>query len=102
VGCATAGTPVPSQAEHLTSVDASSDFKFFMAIISWIQRRRIPYRYARRIADSDCPLQRYPAQFFSVTVPKSFLSSRQQTRAPTFNNLDREPVIRFTVSPRFY
>jgi hypothetical protein len=34
-----------------------------------------------------------PAQFFSVTVAWSFLSSRQQTRAPTFNNLDWEPVI---------
>ena len=42
-----------------------------------------------------------PAQFFSVTVPRSLLSSRQQTRAPTFNNLDWEPVIRFAVSSRF-
>ena len=36
-----------------------------------------------------------PDQFVSVTVPWSFLSSSQQTRAPTFNILDWEPVIRF-------
>jgi hypothetical protein len=35
-----------------------------------------------------------PAQSFSVTVPKSLLSSRQQTRAPTFNNLDWELIRR--------
>jgi hypothetical protein len=34
-GCPTTGNPVPLQAEHLTSVGASLDFKLFMAIISW-------------------------------------------------------------------
>lgn len=41
---------------------------------------------------------------FFDTMPthaRSFLSSRQQTRAPTFSNLDWEPVIRFAVSLRF-
>ena len=39
-----------------------------------------------------------PAQSFSVTVAWSFLSSRQYTRAPTFNDLDWDPVIHFAVS----
>jgi hypothetical protein len=34
-----------------------------------------------------------PAQVLSVTVPWSFLSLRQQTRAPTCSNLDWAPVI---------
>jgi hypothetical protein len=42
-----------------------------------------------------------PDQFVSVTVAWSFLSSRQQTRAPTLNDLDSEPVIHFAVSVRF-
>jgi hypothetical protein len=33
-----------------------------------------------------------------VTVAWSFLSSRQQTRAPTLNDLDWLPVIHFAVS----
>jgi hypothetical protein len=39
-----------------------------------------------------------PAQFFSVTVAWSFLSSRQYTRAPTSKDLDWDPVIQFAVS----
>jgi hypothetical protein len=39
-----------------------------------------------------------PDQFVSVTVAWSFLSSRQQTRAPMLKVLDWEPVIRFAVS----
>jgi hypothetical protein len=42
-----------------------------------------------------------PDQFVSVTVPWSFLSSRQQTRTPTLKVLDWEPVIRFAVSVPF-
>src|SRR5437016_299202 len=34
-----------------------------------------------------------PAQVLSQTVPWSFLSLRQQTRAPTCSNLDWAPVI---------
>src|SRR6202021_2083882 len=43
-----------------------------------------------------------PDQFFSVTVPWSFLSSRQQTRAPTLNDLDWEPVFPFAPVSRVY
>jgi hypothetical protein len=43
-----------------------------------------------------------PDQFVSVTVPWSFLSSRQQTRAPMLKVLDWVPVIRLAVSSRFY
>jgi hypothetical protein len=39
-----------------------------------------------------------PDQLVSVTVAWSFLSSRQQTREPTPNDLDSEPVIRVSVS----
>jgi hypothetical protein len=42
-----------------------------------------------------------PDQFVSVMVPWSFLSSRQQTRAPMLKVLDWVPVIRFAVSSRF-
>src|ERR1700691_2649201 len=41
-----------------------------------------------------------PDQFVSVTVPWSFLSSRQQTRAPMLKVLDCEPVIRCAVAIR--
>jgi len=41
-----------------------------------------------------------PDQFDSVTVAWSFLSSRQQTREPTPNSLDSEPVIRLTAFVR--
>jgi hypothetical protein len=41
-----------------------------------------------------------PDQLLSVTVPRSFLSSRQQTRVPTLRILDCEPVILVAVSVR--
>jgi hypothetical protein len=52
-----------------------------------IRRRRIVMSLCR----TDCWLRLSdinvtPGQFVSVTVPWSFLSSRQQTRAATFNN----------------
>ena len=57
-GWATGGKPVPLQAEHLTSVDASLDFRLFMAIISRIRCRLPPCRCALRTADFDCPTSR--------------------------------------------
>jgi hypothetical protein len=60
---------------------------------------------AMSLCNTDCWLRLShltvtPAQSFSITVPRSFLSSRQNTRVPTSNNLDCEPVICCAVSLR--
>jgi len=47
-------------AEHMISVEGVFAFKFFMAIIFRIRRRRLAYRYAEWLAGSDCPTSALP------------------------------------------